>query len=152
MSGTKIPSILCSGGFNPLYDISGDKLQDIYDLGNPLDVMYYSLIPSEKGAVAVFSWIPEWGDASSRFMKTLCSLPPSFIPDTIIRLSFEYLENVFFSPSWWDSLTLGQQELVQNRATSGILSSRKANCLGDEGIKYTDSSIVDIMTNVDDLM
>lgn len=146
-----VPNILCSGGFNPLYDISGARLQDIYDLSNPLDVMYFSMIPSEKGAAAVFSWIPKWGDACFKFMKELCSLPSSLVPDTIIRLSFEYLENVFFSPSWWDNLTTSQQALIQNRVTSGILSSRKADCLADDGVKYADSSIVDIATNVDGL-
>ena len=112
--------------------------------------MYYSLIPSGKGAAAVFSWIPKWGEACLRFMKTLCSLPRSLVPDTIIRLSFEYLENVFFSPIWWDNLTSSQQALIQNRATSGILSPREANCLADDGVKYTDSSIVEIKTNVDE--
>jgi hypothetical protein len=48
--------------------------------------MYYSLIPSGKGAAAVFSWIPKWGEACLRFMKTLCSLHRSLVPDTIIRL------------------------------------------------------------------
>ena len=142
-----VPNTLCSGGFNPLYDVNGTKLQDIYDLESPLDVIYYSLIPTEAGSAAVFSWIPKWGNACLRFMESLKAAPRQEIPNLIIRLSFEYLENVFFSPKWWNTLSPEEKTSIQGRFISGILKERKAYCLSDDKVEYTEASVLDIVTN-----
>jgi hypothetical protein len=146
----RIPDILCSGGFNPEFDFQGKQLQNRLDFGKLLETIYFSLIITDNGGAAVFGWLDRSDMASTKFIRSLRNLNKSQIPDAIGRLAFEYLENVFFAPKFWNCLSQRDKGIIKNRANSGMVK-RKNNCLANDGLKYLDTQIMSIDTNVDDL-
>src|SRR6185503_2227946 len=67
------PDFMCSGTSQPEYDFEGNLLQDLADTSRLLDHITFSLIATDTGGAAVFSWYGE-NKSSDRLIKSLHSL------------------------------------------------------------------------------
>jgi hypothetical protein len=137
------PDILCSGGFWPEYDFKGSKVQ------NPItpdpDGIQFSLITTDKGGAAVFTWVKNRG-ISEKFIESLDSIPNSDLPHAIIRFVFEYFENTYLRPSWWENLSMDIRKKLHNRMAQNVMI-HNADCLIDDGLRTVNWRVNSRRTN-----
>ena len=142
------PEVMCCGVIQPQYDFQGNILQDFQSTKVMLDVMAFSIIATGFGGLISFTWIGEI-NSCKKLIKSLELLQNDQWPDAIIRLTYESLSNIYFSPTWWDSLGEIEKCSLIDRSTSGkTVNPRKANCLIDDGKKYVNWRINSIDTNI----
>lgn len=143
------PDILCSAGQSPSIDFNGKTLQNLGDLNAELDHLTFSIIAIDKGGVAVFSWL---GDcpASVQFIQSLHSQSDSEIPHSLVRYIFEFFENTYFSPNWWDSLPDSSKLSIRRRFSTAInpFKVRYSDCLKDDGLRPVSWQISSRETNL----
>ena len=93
-------------GPSGIFDFAGQRVQEHVE-PNP-EGMQFSLIATRKGGAAVFTWL-ERNQACERFLGSLDRISDDHLPSAILRFAFEYFENTFFKPSWWENLTSGER-------------------------------------------
>ena len=120
----KKPNILCSGAFHPEYDLYGTRLSSLASSEPLRDILAINVLPisqniNQNNGVAILSWrnIDPQRD-SKKLIDSLLEVPKDEILNVLIHLIFEYIQNVYFSPKWWESRDAG----VKNRVyeLSGI--------------------------------
>ncbi|MGP8281235.1 MAG: YecA family protein [Desulfomonilaceae bacterium] len=148
----KVPNIVCSGGFAPVYDLHGRQLQDLTDLTKVLEILFLTISPTGPYGAAILTWLPSASDVCLEFVKSIWRLEDDEISNTLGRIAIEHLENTFFTPSWWDALSDPQKNRIITHALSGALSPREDNCLRSDGVSYLKTNIVKRQSNVPDLM
>ncbi len=147
------PPFMCSGGHIPEYDFDGLLLQNLRDTEKILDYIMFSLITTDNGGIAVFSWLGE-SEAGKRLISSLHSQQD--IPHAIVRFTFEYFDNIYADPTWWSSLDQTAQDKLQARQMKELpswlspQSQRTSDCLCDEGLRgiVNDWRVVSIETNI----
>ena len=132
----KSPEILCSGVLQATHDFRGNVIQDLGYLNIPADWLTFSLVATGDGGAAVFSW-PGEHVKSENVIKTLIALADDALPHAITRFAFEFFENTYFSPDWWDHLDESVQTSIRKRQLSGegLVLPRSDRCLLDDGVR-----------------
>ena len=99
-----------------------------------LDVIAFSMVPHADRGIALLSWTGTQ-PASERLANSLLALPEEEIPDALLRFTFEYFENTFVAPEWWEALDAKDRDALAARLNDGadIFNVRAANCLLDDG-------------------
>jgi SEC-C motif-containing protein len=132
-----VPDVLCSSAIAPECDFGGQQLQDMADFSHKLELMTFSLIATDNGGAFVFAWHSD-GDAACRPLATsLAKLNDHDLPHAILRLIFEYCENHYLRPEWWDKLDEKVRRAITDRSQRGSSpdEERLADCLVDDGIR-----------------
>jgi hypothetical protein len=143
-----VPNFLCSGAVFPEYDFNGLALQDLANLNVTLDQMTFSLIPTDSGGAAVFSWLGE-SIACNQFVASLDRLPDTLVPPAIMRFTFEHFENVCISPVWWDNLEDRSKQMIEHRfKLAASYKARMSDCLKDDGLRCVSWQITSRETNI----
>ena len=143
----RIPDFMCSGTVQPDYDFHGNVLQDWTDTTIMLDHITLSLIATDKGGAAVFSWCGK-NEASEKLVKSLHSLADDQIPHALVRYVFENFENVYASPAWWEALDKATQKKLLARLLSTLNTRRTSACLKDDGLRVVSWKVTDRKTNL----
>ncbi len=126
------PEVVASFSFIPEYDFQGKFLQDLGEMGKPIESMTLSIFPTEEGGAIIFTWIAQFNGACENFLESLENIPDNKKPDAVVRCAFEFGENTFFSPIWWKNLKEDIQSKLLMRLLSGIATiDRNQNCLSD---------------------
>lgn len=145
---SNIPDFLCSAPHMPDCDFSGRTLQNVLDTTSVVDHLTFSLIATDTGGAAVFSWVGK-SEAAEQFVKSLHAFPDDEITHALVRFTFEYFENVFASPIWWESLDTSTQQALLNRQMAGLPhTGRTADCLVDDGIRAVNWTVSLRRTNL----
>ena len=143
-----IPDFLCSAPHMPDYDFTGKALQDVYDMSIIVDHIMFSLIATESGGAAVFSWVGK-NSASEQFVNSLNTFSDHELPHAIVRFTFEYFENVFASPIRWEGLDVDEQQMLLQRQSSGLPSfPHVEDCLVDDGLRAVNWRVISRETNI----
>ncbi len=140
----KLPDVLSSGSFWPVFDFNGNKVQEPIK-PNPEGIQI-SLITMKQGGAAVFTWLEENG-VSESFIKTLHRIKDSRLPSTIVRFIFEYFENIYFKISWWNSLNESQKKKLHQRAL--MIMGHEPDCLMEDGLRVVDWQVTSRKTNIE---
>ena len=129
----KIPSVFCSAGIFPEFDFYGNRLQDLSDLSTTPDFLTFSTIARKTGGSVVFCWVNHSHSKGSceKFIESLKIIDASNITSSILRFFFEFCENVFMEPTWWELLEKSKKESLLKRFVNAasIFVERKSNCL-----------------------
>ena len=148
------PEVQCSGIVQATHDFRGNLISDLANLEQPASWVSFSLIPTDSGGAAVFSW-PASHLKSAEVMQTLYELSNSALPHAIIRFAFEFFENTYFSPEWWEGLeesariSLKQRQLRELVGPFGELEfPRPDDCLSDDGFRAVHWPIVSRTTAI----
>ena len=148
------PEVMCSGALQSTHDFQGNKIAELGYLNIPADWLAFSLIATDDGGAAVFSW-PTDHSRSQRILKTLNELKDLDQPHAIIRFTFEFFENTYFSPDWWDSLQEQVQTRLQERQLRDMVGiwgeqerPRPDDCLLDDGIRAVNWSRLSKLTSL----
>jgi len=100
----KSPTIMCSGRLAPVYDFSGAQLQDGCDPDVKLrHLSVSSFAVGEVGGAVVLTWLKDSDDICIRFVRSLHATGRALLADALTRLMFENLQNIYWSPTWWDN-------------------------------------------------
>lgn len=143
------PELMCSSGHFPGFDFDGARLQSLLDLARLPDHVTFSLIATDSGGAAVFSWLGS-NPSSEQLVKSLHKKNDSDIVQALVRYCFEYFENVFFSPIWWDRLDPNVQTAIRERISlaANVLAERMPDCLQDDGISSVRWTVTSRETNL----
>ena len=145
----KNPEVMCSATAQATHDFSGNKVHEL-GLNNSAGWLTFSLIATDDGGAAVFSW-PADHRKSEDVMRTFHSLSDDNLPHAVIRFMFEFFENIYFSPEWWDGLEKPMQVSLMRRQLTGTVPhlQRFAGCLLDDGIRAVDWPVSYRLTTLD---
>lgn len=143
------PEFMCSGCIFPDYDFKGRRLQTLTNLDEVPHLVTFSVIATEVGGAAVFGWVGE-SQAGSTLVHSLHSLPEDEACHAISRFAFEYVENIFMSPDWWEGLSDVERRKLLRRAMSELRPDmpRAATCLKDDGLRIVSWPTAARETNV----
>jgi hypothetical protein len=142
----RTPDIVCSGVLQPEWDFQGNRLQDIADLTAELDWISVSLLPTPAGGAAVLAWHEKEDEQARAFVESLLRLPQDRVPDALVRLCFETLENIFMAPSWWERLDEPKKEQLKKRAMSGLPSTGSDPAgLVEDGEEYVHWQVTSVL-------
>ncbi len=93
------PEMASTGAIQATHDFRGNNVHQLGRLGVRSDWLTFTLIPTDSGGAAVFTW-PTGHEKTERVMATLNELPNEDLPHAIIRFAFEFFENTYCSPEW----------------------------------------------------
>ncbi len=132
----RAPDIMCSGFLQALYTFGGTPIQDLLD-NSVLEQFGVSLIATEKGGAAVFSWLDNSDATSGILVDSLLSLPYPEIPDALVRFVLSEMENCFIRPEWWESLDADTQHTLMDRMNHNVnpLKTTQTDHLIDDGVR-----------------
>jgi len=102
-----------------------------------LELMTFSLIATDNGGAFVFAWHND-GDAACRPLATsLAKLNDDDLPHAIIRFVFEFCENHYLRPEWWDKADEKVKRALIDRVQRGSApdEERLPDGLVDDGIR-----------------
>jgi hypothetical protein len=140
------PDMVCSGVVQPTVSFDGQRIQDLVDLGKRLKDIAFSILATPMGGRAVFSWRSNADAACSPLVDSLLSMPWSLIPHALVRFALSEFENVFFRPSWWESLPSQVATALEARFMHGV-DPRYGTGVGythDDGVRAVDWEIRDV--------
>ena len=148
------PEVMCSGIAQATHDFLGNKIAELGHLDLPADWITFSLIATDDGGAAVFTWLADQVKSKS-VMMTLHDLPDAEQPHAILRFAFEFFENTYFSPEWWVGLEKQPQFQLRERQLREIIGPwgedehpRPDNCLTDDGVRVVDWTVQSRMTSL----
>ncbi|ODS31686.1 MAG: hypothetical protein SCARUB_03203 [Candidatus Scalindua rubra] len=140
----KCPEILCSGTSILEIDFQGNRFHQLGRADIDQDIITFSIIPTDKGGAVCFSTLDNSEDTKS-FFNSLKILSKKQLPNAIARYTFAFYENTFISPSWWEDLKGNIKESLIARMS--LISILPDDCLLDDGFKYVNWNITDILTS-----
>jgi hypothetical protein len=131
------PEILCAGGLFPECDFAGKPLQYLGDLSKTMEQITFSLIATERGGAFVFAWHDSSDNSCRPLAASLDALPDADLPHAIVRFVFEFCENRYFNPDWWDGADQKTKDALTGRFEIAASSDklRATTCLLDDGIR-----------------
>jgi hypothetical protein len=99
--------------------------------------------------VAIFAWLDDGSEISTDFVRSFAGLADDQIAHASARFAFEYFENVYMSPVWWEGLTKPQRDSIMKRLRAGAdWTMHKSNCLLDDGMSIVNWNVIQRHTNV----
>ena len=142
-----VPEIMCSGMTQATHDFCGGRTAILEGTNALIGAITFSLIATDDGGAVIFTWPADKSECYN-VMATLKELSEFDLPHAIIRFVFEFFENTYFSPEWWDSLDKRTQGLLIKRQRRDIIDLdrgfrrlRPDNCLLDDGVRAVDWKI-----------
>ena len=127
------PPVMASGGFAPERDFDGRSLQDMTDLNSVADLMTVSSFFGGQWGHIVLAWLIQDDSACRRLVESLDSRADEDIASALVALLFEYCENLYMSPTWWDQFSAAEQGRLelQMRASADPTCERAGGVLTD---------------------
>jgi hypothetical protein len=132
-----VPEILCAGGLYPECDFAGTPLQNLGDFSKTMEQISHALIATEQGGAFVFVWHDSSKKACRELAASLDALPDSDLPHAIVRFAFEFCENRYFNPAWWDGADQKTKDALMRRFQIAASPNElhAATCLLDDGVR-----------------
>ncbi len=121
-SSNPIP-IVISSVFNPTYDFEGKHLQMLAVSKDQTQCLISNAFSSNKRGFVLFSWLDN-AEIINSFIDSLLRTDKSNIFSTLVRFFFGSAENVFVSPTWWNSLNHIQKNEVEELIMIGADPSK----------------------------
>ncbi len=143
------PDLLCASGFFPTHDFDGNVLQDLMDDTKIPNHLSSSLVATETGGAAVFMWLGA-NPSAEQLIKSLHKLSDADLSQAMVRITFEFFENTYFSPKWWNALDEKSKMAIQIRVSNGadFTKERLPDCLKSDGNTYVNWTVTARETNL----
>ncbi len=134
--------ILCSGGIFPEIGFDGVLLHRMGEVEAVADFVALSVVNTPVGGLVIFTWVDP-SPSASRLIDSLVAVPDAAKPNAIARFVFEFFENVYLEPAWWEALPNDTRSIVKirARAAADVRSGRPEYVLEDDGITLLTASI-----------
>ena len=142
------PEIMCSAITQATHDFRERRIHELGNLNVPATSLAFSLLATDYGGAAVFSW-PVNHMKCGDVINTLYELSDIELPHAIVRFTFEFFENTYFSPDWWDRLGASARRIFKERQLRDIVDPlegpkfpRPDDCLLDDGLRTVSWPVV----------
>ncbi|MEC5125261.1 hypothetical protein VSU19_00745 [Verrucomicrobiales bacterium BCK34] len=112
------PMIAVAGAFYPDFSATGEELQDFTDLESPLNTIHYSILPTESGGFAIFSFLDVESAGPEQFVLSV--LESERLADLLVWIAYTYIENTQVRPSWWIELGEERQTSIKSAFACNI--------------------------------
>ena len=113
---------VCCGAFLPEFDVEGERLQVISSGKSTMEFVCLNVSVMDTKTFAVFSWDGVPGGPSQKFAESFSRLPTIDKVNALLHVAVEQLENTYFKPSWWNSLTGPNITHLKERMLSGTVA------------------------------
>lgn len=107
------PTVLAAAAFQPFIDMNGQQLQDFEDLDADMSQICMSVIPTETGGAAIFSWLDSSNSAPQRFFESVVAAPD--LTSSVLHAVFDNTENFAINPTWYEGLSEEEKQYVFSR-------------------------------------
>jgi hypothetical protein len=138
--------VVACGAFYPEFDFRGQPLQRIGRGRAAFEQVTFNLTMINGRGVAALGWIEGDEGPAALFADSFAAIPSREKANAAVRLAFEYLENTFLRPSWWQSMSEARRDAILHHAASGIGPSapeRGPASLQDDGLTYWRDDVVE---------
>jgi hypothetical protein len=106
------PIAACSGYVQPIFDFAGNTLQDMNNTQIRVHSQAFTLLPVENGQIVILSWLPEGASFAKAFAQSLLDVSDSKKGTAVLQYLFNGFENFALNPTWWESLTPQQMQVI----------------------------------------
>lgn len=133
------PSVLSAAAFTPTCDFAGRGFRLVSHPLLSYHVMTITTLPTLSGGVVILSWFDNGPMEFELFCHSLSRVSADKLTSSVIRLLFEFCENIAIAPHWWDAVPGDCKNALMNRARSGIPPNRRTeSCLTEDDLYYDD--------------
>ena len=149
----RVPDVMCSGVVQATHDFQGNLIGNLGNLSEAADWLSFALIDTDSGGAAIFSW-PANHMRSKHVVETLDEYSDVDLPNAVVRFTFEFFENTYFSPEWWDSVSSPGKANLKERQLREVDQwgqqdfPRPNECLVDDGVRTVEWSVVGRSTSI----
>lgn len=137
------PEVQCTGAFAPDIDFSDRTIQNRWD--DELDWITFSIFGVGNTGAVVLTWIDNPAGPSQTFIASLIEDTSDQAGNAFVRVALEELDNVCFSPSWWEALADSDRESLLRRLPAGHDGGLTEHTLSDDGIRAVNWEIKEII-------
>ncbi len=113
----------------PCTNFNDDKIQDNTNPKAKLEHVIFNSFSNNKKGYITFTWLSEHR-VIKQFIQSLRDIDSEKIFSALIGFFFQYVENVYFSPSWWKDLTEAQKTSITEKIQQGMLAV-PSHCLSN---------------------
>lgn len=104
-------NVMCSAVVAPTMDLHGNILQSLSNKIKDIpDYIFLNSFSSQEKGYWIVSWLPEHSTSASKLIQQLKN--STHISNTLTLLAFVLIENIYFSPVWWNSLSKSQKDTI----------------------------------------
>lgn len=112
--------VMFAGGFAPSEDFDGNALQDLRDVDQVAQDLFMSAVGTSSGSSIVLSWLDKDDDIVGRYVNSLVGKYEDNICSALVQIAVRSFENIYFRPSWYESLDEDTKVHLCKLVMSGI--------------------------------
>lgn len=139
-----LPVAAC-GAFSPEFDLHGSALQRLGRSAEAPEHVTMNVAVFEDRTSVVFAWLGSVDGPAAVFVGSFASLPESRMADAVIRVTLEYMENVYVRPSWWAGLEPSAQAKLM-AAVWNIAGGHIPDGLVDKGTSHATADVISVVS------
>lgn len=109
-----LPYAVCNF-FGPLYDITGELVQNQADHNIPFEYMLFNVFPNNDYSIILFVW-KNRSSRIVRFIQKLLSVPADGLINALFFFCLEATDNHILKPSWYDGLVQSMKDKLKSHA------------------------------------
>jgi SEC-C motif len=106
------------GAISPNKDFEGKPLQTLHDLEDEIEELMFGIVATSDGGAGVFTW-RDCDPAPRVFVESMLANDRARLPHLLLQFTFAYIENTYFSGTWWSSLSPADQLHIEKLAGMG---------------------------------
>lgn len=120
---------MVSGSFYPEQDFNGKKLQNLGSRNfNSFTALGCTSFASNNKGYFIFSWLDVDSGIVAKFVQSFLNINDRYKFNHLIKMTFNFFENIYISPDWWDKLGKEHQTYlnsIMNRNINPMMSAPK---------------------------
>lgn len=132
-----LPITSC-GIFSPEYDFSGKKINNFNRESISLNIISF-----QGKSIALFGWLDNIGNASQRYIDSLKLMNDK--ANAVIYAAFKEIENVYFKPSFFENLSISEQQEIRSVAYTGTPFMKDENSFLKLSKSYSQLKVVNVI-------
>lgn len=128
------PELVCSSIVDVQFDFSGHPVAPWIAPAH----LCFTMLASAGGGIAVWSWLGS-NPAAEQLTASFRALPEEEQPRAVLRYALELLDQLYFSPLWWDTLDPTVKNAVIQHVTAHVQPywRRTSTALLEDGVRAT---------------
>jgi hypothetical protein len=128
------PEVVCSS----IVDVHSDFTGRVVPSSFPPAHLCFTMLAAAAGGIAVWTWIGS-NPAAEQLAASFRALTRQEQPGAVLRYALEFLDLLYFSPVWWDTLDPTVKAALIQRVTAHVQPfwRRAPTALLDDGIRAT---------------
>ncbi|MDC4449280.1 hypothetical protein NQ646_02390 [Acinetobacter baumannii] len=112
---------MVSGSVYPEQDFNGNSLQQLGSKNfDPLTSLGCTSFASNDKGYFVFSWLDLDNKLVEEFINSFLEIKENYKFNHLLKMTFNFFENIYMSPEWWDSLGKEHQDYLNNLINRGM--------------------------------